>query len=347
MTDRIAHLQERLEEPLLVTNLVNIRYLCGFDSSNAALLVRARSARGSTPTSATSARRARSKGSRRWRRVARSSRTSPRCWPARIGFETVLPYAQYQVLARGGLELVPRSGLVEQLRAVKDESELERIRRIAKITDRVFEQLPRRRLHRQRASSTSRGTSLGSSTTRAPRGSRSSSSSAPGRPGRIRTAAPASGWSRQATLVVVDAGCSIGGYSSDYTRTFATGPGRRRAEGGIRRRPRRRRRRRSSAIRAGVPAIDGGRGRAPDHRRRPVRGQFGHGLGHGLGLEVHEAPRMSPESGDVLAAGNVVTVEPGIYVEGRFGVRIEDDVVVTADGIENLTASAKDLVEVG
>jgi Xaa-Pro aminopeptidase len=61
---------------------------------------------------------------------------------------------------------------------------------------------------------------------------------------------------------------------------------------------------------------------------------------------VHEAPRLSTESSDTLVPGNVVTVEPGIYVEGKFGIRIEDDVVVTKDGVENLTGFRKDLVEV-
>ena len=94
-------------------------------------------------------------------------------------------------------------------------------------------------------------------------------------------------------------------------------------------------------------------GRDADSAAREVIGgaghaeHFGHGLGHGVGLEIHEAPRLSQRSDSVLAAGNVVTVEPGVYLPGQFGVRIEDLVVVTDTACTILTSVPKELITVG
>ena len=81
--------------------------------------------------------------------------------------------------------------------------------------------------------------------------------------------------------------------------------------------------------------------------RRGHGEHYGHGLGHGVGLEVHEAPRLGKRSEDVLEAGNAVTVEPGVYLPGRFGIRIEDLVIVGEDGVTNLSGFPKELRTVG
>ena len=341
---RIDRLRERLEEPLLVTNLVNVRYLCGFDSSNAALLVepdRVRlftdfryieEARAVPDVEAVQTKRA---------LIAELAETLV----GRVGFETVLPYAQYEALAGGGLELVPRSGIVEAMRAVKDETELQLLRRACKITDRAFERLldvhfigRRERdvawdlvqiFHDEGAESVWPEFIVGSGPT---------GSHPHGRAGDRKIGV--------GELVVVDAGCTIGGYTSDYTRTFSTGPLDERlreayevvetAQDGA-----------LGGIRAGLTGVEADVLARAIIDESDFRGTMGHGLGHGLGLDVHEDPRLSTESTDVLVAGNVVTVEPGVYVSGDFGIRIEDDVVVTENGIENLTHLRKDLVEVG
>lgn len=144
------------------------------------------------------------------------------------------------------------------------------------------------------------------------------------------------------TLVTIDIGCVVDGYCSDCTRTFATGNP-------------------SETLReiydvtqrAQMAALDavrtGASGSEVDAVARAVIDEagygerFGHGLGHGVGMEVHEAPRLARTSNDELAAGMVVTVEPGIYVPGEGGVRIEDLTVVGDGGPEILTGFGKDL----
>jgi len=148
-------------------------------------------------------------------------------------------------------------------------------------------------------------------------------------------------------LVTIDWGALLEGYCSDCTRTYATGEG-------ISERAREIYELVLSAQRAGLDAVRAGlSGKEVDALAREVIEQagegdhFGHGLGHGVGLEIHEGPRLSRTAGDEpLQAGNVVTVEPGVYLPGLLGVRIEDLVVVAEDGCQVLTGLSKELTVV-
>ena len=343
MTDRIARLRANLEQPLLVTDPTNVRYLCGFSSSNCALFVEQDRARLFTDFRYIEAARAvdgvEPVMTKRNLIAELADQLS-----GRVAFERVLPYGLYEVLRDGGLDLVPTSGTVEKLRAIKEEGELEQLRKACAITDRVFERLTdvpfvgrterdvawdlAQLFHDEGGEALAFESIVGAG----PTGARPHARAGDRKIG-------------SGELVVIDAGTSIGGYASDYTRTFATGPLDDEAKEAY-----------DTVLRAQQAALDGIRagisGVDADALARtvidgsPFAGTLGHGLGHGLGLDVHEAPRLSTESGDILQPGNVVTVEPGVYLEGRFGIRIEDDVVVTVDGIENLTGFRKDLIEV-
>jgi Xaa-Pro aminopeptidase len=344
MNDRLTRLQQRLEQPLLVTNPVNVVYLVGFESSNCALLVERDRVRLFTDFRYLQAARAveQAETVQTKRNIIGELSES---LTGSIGFEaTALSYANYELLKKGTVEPVATYGVVEQLRAVKDEGELDALRRACAITDRVFERLTDvpfvGRTEREVAWDLAQlfhdeggnGLAFESIVGSGPTGSRPHA-----RAGERTIGA--------GELVVIDAGTTIDGYASDYTRTFATGPLSSEAkevyetvllaqQAAL------------DGIRAGLSGVD-----ADALARRviddsPFAGAMGHGLGHGLGLDIHEDPRLSTESSDVLEPGNVVTVEPGIYLDGKFGVRIEDDVVVTEDGIENLTGFRKDLIEV-
>ena len=345
MNPRIERLRESLEEPLLVTNPTNILYLFGFKSSNAALLVEEDRARLFTDFRYSEAARAVEGVEFEETKRALLSDLAGRL-SGRIGFEAdFVSFAGYETLRSGSMEPVPRRRLVERLRAVKDDDELSAIKRACEITDRVFERLAEERFvgrserdlawtieqlfHDEGAETVAFETIVASGPNSA-------------RPHGRATDRQIS----RGETVIVDTGCVVGGYASDYTRTFTTGF----VEGPIKEAYAlvlAAQQAGFDALRAGVRGID-----ADAAARRVVdgtafAGMFGHGLGHGLGLEVHEAPRLSTESTDTLAAGNVVTVEPGIYLEGRSGIRIEDNVVVTDDGVRNLTGFRKDLITVG
>jgi Xaa-Pro aminopeptidase len=344
MSRRVQRLREGLEEPLLVTSPVNVRYLTGLRSTNAALLVEPERVRLFTDFRYAEAGRA-LEGvelveTPRNLFVGIAERLS-----GRIAFEPdAITYSQVEALRAGGLELIPRRGLVERLRAVKEEDELDAVRRAAASGDRAF-----RRLAGERFTGRSeRELAWRMEQLLREEGGHATSFPvvvAAGPNGALPHTTPGDRVVEAGELVVVDAGCVVDGYCSDCTRTFAAG--------GVDGRLRRAYEVCLEAQQAALGAVRAGAaGRDVDAVARELidatelAGAFGHGLGHGVGLEVHEAPALRRESDDTLAAGNVVTVEPGIYLPGEGGVRIEDLVIVRDDGAEVLTPFTKALVEV-
>jgi Xaa-Pro aminopeptidase len=343
---RIDRLRERLDGPFLVTNSVNVRYLTGFQSTNAAVLVDDEVVRLYADFRYAEA----------GRKVAGVEFVEAErnllghladTLSGRIAFEArALSYAGYETLAAGDLELTPTHGLVERLRAVKEDAELDAIRRVAAIGDAAFERLSRERfvgrterelawrmeqlLHDEGA----HGVSFPAVVAAGPTGS-------------TPHAKPGERTIEAGETVVVDSGAVLDGYCSDCTRTFVTGdvPAELERAYEVCR----------AAQLAGVAAVRSGvSGRDADAAARDVieaagfGDAFGHGLGHGVGLEVHEEPVLRRESTDVLEPGNVVSVEPGIYLPGLGGIRIEDLVIVTDEdeGAEVLTPFTKELTTV-
>jgi len=344
MNQRIDKLRALLEEPLLVTNPTNILYLTGFKTSNGALLVEPERVRLFSDFRYAEA--ARAVDGVEFEETKRSLlRDLSERLSGPVGFEAAfVSYSGHETLAAGTVVPVPRAGLVESLRAVKDEDELGAIRRACQITDRMFDRLAGEkfigRTEREVAwriqelfhDEGGEGLAFESVVASGPNAARPHS-----RAGERKIQA--------GETVIVDTGCAVGGYVSDYTRTFATGPlgdALKDAyatvllaqQAGL------------EAIRAGVTGIEADAAARRVVEESAFAGTFGHGLGHGLGLEVHESPRLSSESTDTLVPGNVVTVEPGIYLEGMGGIRIEDNVIVQDGGIDNLTNVRKDLITV-
>ena len=341
---RVDNLRASLEEPLLVSNPVNVRYLTGFASSNAALLVEPERVRLFSDFRYAEA--ARAVEGVEFVETKRSLVAAlAELLEGKVGFEAdAVSHTAWETLKAGGLALVPRRGLVEALRAVKDEGELDATRRASEITSEAYARLAEERFvgrterdlawrldelfHELGAQAPAFETIVASG----PNGARPH-------------ARPTDREIGAGETVVIDAGAMVAGYCADCTRTFATGPLPDELKdayaaclegqlAGL------------EAVRAGVTGVDADAAARETIEAAGLGEKFGHGLGHGVGLEVHEAPRLSRESTDTLAAGNVVTVEPGVYLEGLGGIRIEDLVIVTENGAEVLTSSTKDPVTV-
>ena len=320
MSTRIERLQASLRQRLLVTNLVNIRWLTGFETSNAALLVDPKGTaklftdfryiEGAEAIPGVEAVLA-----KRSLMVDLSKRLR-----GKIGFEAdILPWTQVQTLGAHGLDLVPTSGTVEALTA---ETWVGR-------SERELAWRLRTLIHAHGVDHLGFDTHVAAGTN----GSRPHGE-------------PDDSIVETRMLVTVDWGASLEGYRSDCTRTLSTGE-----------LPQMLREIYDVCLESQLAAVDGIKpgmtGVEADGIARKVIAaagygeNFGHGLGHGVGVDIHEAPRLSVESPDTLEVGNVITIEPGIYLPGVGGVRIEDLAVVREDGLELLTSFRKDLVTVG
>jgi Xaa-Pro aminopeptidase len=351
---RVERLAALLKDPLLVAGppyvlggQANVRYLTGLQSSNAAVLVEPDGS-ATLFTDFRYATRARAIAGFDTVETPRGllPAIGERLASRRIAFEEQhLPHALYRALVDAGVDAVPTTGLVESLRSVKDSDEVESMRRASALSDEVFEALSRERFRgrteRELAWWIERSFREGGA-----EGVSFEAVVAAGATAASPHAVPGDTPIGPGVLVVVDAGCVLDGYCSDCTRTFAVGE--------ISDRQHELYALCLEAQRAGLAAVGPGvHGRDADAASRALieaeglGWAYGHGMGHGVGLQIHEAPTLRPESTDVLESGNVVSVEPGIYIPDEMvGVRIEDLVLVTDDGCERLTQFPKELLTV-
>ena len=337
-------------DALVVTNLVNVRYLTGYTGSNGVAVVGGDGTRlfftdfrymtqAASQVSGFDV----VKGERDLLGDVASAVSG------RVGFEdaslSVRRLSRLRSLVGDGVELVPAGDLVEELRAVKEPDEVEALRAAAALADEALTQV----LTRGLAGRTEHEVAVDLEHTMRVLGAAAPSFEsivASGAHGALPHADPTADEIPADVLVTIDWGAVVDGYCSDGTRTFATGPGveeealeayelvRSAQEASL------------EAVRAGASGKDvDAVGRALIDEAGHAE-HYGHGLGHGVGLDVHEKPTLSPRSTDTLVAGNIVTVEPGVYVPGRFGIRIEDLVVGGDGGCDILSSLPKSLTEV-
>lgn len=353
---RVNLLRKRLVEEgvgaLLVTHLPSIFYLCGFSGDSGALLVGERRVTLFTDgrfdvqvrqelkidTGLVISRGPLIKSAGEWLRKKK----------LRVGFEAIhVTVAQQKILrqATTGQELrwVPLAGMVEGLRAVKSADEIKLIQRSGRLACSTLEGV----LHLLKPGV--REIEIAAEIEyqmrrKGAEGAAFKTIVAFGMRSALPHARPTAKRLSKNELVVLDLGAILAGYCSDLTRTVHVG----KASPRIRKWYKAVRQAQMAAIAATRPGtlagdVDGAARRVL--RAAGVEKYFVHSTGHGLGLEVHEEPRLARGQKQSLQAGNVVTIEPGVYVEGVGGIRIEDDVAVYADGAEVLTDAPRDLLE--
>jgi Xaa-Pro aminopeptidase len=353
MSSRAERLGAALEgvgvDLVLITSLVNVRYLTGFTGSNGLVLIGPHSSLFLSDFRYTE--QAAAEVGDEFEQLTVSQDLLAGVLehlpdgPLRIGYEaehtTVAAFERAREQFPERVELVATRRVVEDMRLVKDERELELIAAATRVADQAFESLLaggiEGRTERELAIALEHDMRL-----RGASGPSFDSIVAAGAHGALPHAQPRDVRIERGQLVVFDWGARLDGYCSDCTRTVAVGePGPQAREAY------------ELVLGAQLTGLDevraGGDGREIDRSVRDIiygaghEGHYGHGLGHGVGLEIHESPTLSLRSSDTLLAGTVVTVEPGVYIPGQLGVRIEDLVVVGEDSNRVLTEVPKTL----
>jgi len=340
-----AAVAERGLDALLVTDLTNLRWLTGFTGTNGACIVGPDVRVFFTDFRYVDLAEAQVRDFDRARAGRDLIGDLAARLPERVGFDdvalSVRAHARLVAAANGTL-LEPAGGIVESFREIKDDDELAAMREAARIADQAYADLAEsgiggRTEKRIAFDLEMRMRELGADDRSFPTIAASGPNGA--RPHAVSRDAPV----ERDTLMVVDMGCMVDGYCSDCTRTFATGSLSDEAQeiyelvaraqlAGL------------DAVRPGVACRDADAAARSLIEAAGRGDEFGHGLGHGVGLEVHEGPRLAQNAEGALRVGNAVTVEPGVYVPGSLGVRIEDLVAVTDDAYEVLTGFTKELV---
>ena len=350
MSDRIDRLRRRISEEgldaIIISQPENRRYLSGFTGSAGFLFVTASSAVLATDFRYTEQAERQAPDFRIHRIEGDLQRWLPQLVSAapgkRVGFETNgVTFHTYRQLtaAVGDRELVPTDGIVECLRAIKDKHELELLTRAAEISDAAFDEVAAS----IRPGVTEKEVAWLMEKAMRERGSESMPFdiiAASGPNAALAHHRPSERPVAEGEPLVIDMGARVDGYSSDLTRTICLGT-HDEVFGTIYRLV-------LQAQRAAIDGIEAGMsGEQADALARRVieegghGEEFGHGLGHGVGLAPHEQPRLGRGSQDVLTEGMVFTVEPGIYVSGWGGVRIEDMTVLHQGRVKVLSRATK------
>ncbi len=356
VASRPARLRARLPDvgvdALLVSRLPNIRYLTGFSGSAALLLVTPDTlvfiTDGRYETQAHEQLAAAGIDARIEIGVTSAAQHDLLAGAAaphpRLGLEAHgVTWAEQRILAaRIASEVVPTEGLVEDLRRVKDPGEVARIHAACTIADEALAEL----LPTLAATPREQDFAVELEYAMRRRGASAMSFDpivAAGPNAAKPHARPSERRIESGELVVIDFGCIVDGYCSDMTRTVSVddpGPDARRLWDLVAASQQAGR----DAVRAGVACAEVDRASRAVIEDAGLGDRFVHGTGHGVGLEIHEAPRVARTAPGTLDVGTVVTVEPGVYLPGVGGVRIEDTVVVTEDGATPLTEAPKSLV---